>query len=285
MTASAASSARPLRERNAWRAPVLLVRAWRYARVRATVPCRSGCSCVAFGCVVGWCGIAPSGGALPFRSSGHWWPFPAEGQGCCSYSQALCSGSLGCPRESTLSAPRVSVLYAMWDPHISCTGSVPVPRLYGVSASYCVNNDAGLTHWPLRGPLTRNLGGSWFGGCGWSRGKFRREGPAHMALLRPHMGPERVTLARPHRLHRASHAVRTLRTHGHTIAIVSAHRFAYPGAQTCKSRRCTNIVYQPVCIGAPVRHRAHPYRMWNTVLTLSGSRRPWPYRIGHTPRV
>ena len=70
-----------------------------------------------------------------------------------------------------------------------------------------------------------------------------------MALLRPHMGPERVTLARPHR-HRASHAVRTLRTHGHTIAIVSAHRFAYPGAQTCKSRRCTNIVYQPVCIGA-----------------------------------
>ena len=25
---------------------------------------------------------------------------------------------------------------------------------------------------------------------------------------------------------------------------------AYPGAQTCKSRRCTNIVYQPVCIGA-----------------------------------
>ena len=41
-----------------------------------------------------------------------------------------------------------------------------------------------------------------------------------MALLRPHMGAERVTLARPHR-HRASHAVRT---HGHTIAIVSAHR-------------------------------------------------------------
>lgn len=34
---------------------------------------------------------------------------------------------------------------------------VPVPRLYGVSASYCVNNNAGLTHWPLRGPLSRNL--------------------------------------------------------------------------------------------------------------------------------
>ena len=29
----------------------------------------------------------------------------------------------------------------------------------------------------------------------------------------------------------------------------------------------------------PVRHRAHPHRMWNTVLTPSGSRRSWPYRM------
>jgi hypothetical protein len=54
MTASVASSARPLRERNAWRAPVLSVRACRYARVRATVPFRLFVCCVRLCCGLVW---------------------------------------------------------------------------------------------------------------------------------------------------------------------------------------------------------------------------------------
>lgn len=51
----------------------------------------------------------------------------------------------------------------------------------------------------------------------------------------PTWGAERVTLAWPHR-HRASHAVRTPRTHGvgHTIAIVSALEACPSRTQACK---------------------------------------------------
>ena len=105
-----------------------------------------------------------------------------------------------------------------------------------------------------------------------------------MALLRPHMGAERVlpspgrtgtVQAMPYvRSERMALAIR-LPSYPLSRLVRRVPRRANMQVSSLHKYRVPARLHRR----SPVRHRAHPHRMWNTVLTPSGSRRSWPYRM------